>query len=108
MFDENKIWKWCGERKTSNEEEESFILDFGAFIGERDDDEGLQGNGSTRAMEGTDEHETNHEEDGETEGFPYETEDGESEVDLDDQTEVRRSTRVRRKPEYLSDYICLA
>lgn len=108
MFDENKIWKWCSERKTSNEEEESFSLEFGAFRGERDDEEGLQGNGSTRAMEGTDEHETNHEEDGETEGFPYETEDGESEDDQDDQTEVRRSTRVRRKPEYLSDYICLA
>lgn len=101
IFDEEKGWNWDGKQGnntgicTLNFEKSGDQV----ISGIENEEDSQIGDGATRGMSDTEDH-TKVEE---------ENRDGsETEEDDDEQGAPRRSTRDRKKPEYLRDYICLA
>ena len=91
-FDEKKTWEWTS---SSSEEEKpgTLVISFGQY-----------GNRGVRKDEDKEETEEGNDETVEIEhNLPDNSND-----DVTETSELRRSTRVSKKPGYLDDYVCLA
>ena len=108
VFDESKGWSWCNKSVESTDPGK-FIVSFGEFgnNGIREEENVIKDDDITRVM-------SDNEVDEEIEGGnDNETEvieqNGTSESDDEhEESQLRRSSRTRRQPEYLNDYVCLA
>lgn len=110
VFDEYQSWNWNGKTEVSNGGTGGSGLRFEklgsqGMIGDVIMDEYQDNNDSTRVMSGTEQHTDVVDE--ETEEVE-ETEEIETEDDEEQQSGPRRSTRTRRLPDYLNEYVCLA
>lgn len=104
VFDEDQSWNWNGKEDANSGAYEIYLGKFGDH-GTQEDvivEEDHDGNGSTRVMSETEEHIEADEEETEVE------ETKETKDDDDEQSGPRRSTRARKKLDYLNEYICLA
>ena len=98
IFDENKMWNW---RNNSKDSGGTFNVVYGTFgnRGINDDDVGRSetSDGSNKAI-------VTHDDTAET----RDSEEEHDEVEDNEEDTLRRSTRERKKPAYLDDYILLA
>lgn len=103
VFDETKSWKWSGQGREIGDDPRMFEVNFGDFgikgIGEHNNTETEE----TEKSDKSDEVQSEEEDD----SPQNETEEGEEQVQS--QPELRApSTRPKKKPSYLEDYVLLA
>lgn len=98
IFDEEKGWNWDKTKNDENNEPGRFKIEFGTFGNQGISDDDIQ-NEAEAQEEHTSHEEITHEEDETLIDFPE---------GINEEATLCRSTRPRKRPSYLDDYVYLA